>query len=385
MPKPPAPDGVYLELRGRTYYARGKIREFPIRESLGTTDPARAEILRKELEAATWARILNPPPPPETSRPAEKTFADAVEVYLGRFTKTEIPTQTARFTDKLLGHFGETPLSQIGQDEHNAAVEALIGDKSASYQKRAVTTPLKAILRCAAMKRMCALPVITAPPQQPRDIKPFLNPDEAKRLCDEAAEHLKPLLCFLFATGVRPAEALELPWRRVDLKGATAVVDLKSNRITGRRRRHTVHLNPASISALTSIKGDREGFVFKPAKGKVVGKAYADYDRSSGGQFRTGWNGACQRAGLPGRVRQWTDKYGKSQEMWVPEVTPYVTRHSWATWHYCVWRDMQKLVLDGGWEDAREPARYAKRMGIAYRPEILAFWGISEAEAKAAA
>ena len=56
-----------------------------------------------------------------------------------------------------------------------------------------------------------------------------------------------------------------------------------------------------------------------------------DRDRRSGGQIKTAWHGAIRRAGLN------------------PELTPHDLRHTWASWHYALNRDLLALKQEGGW------------------------------------
>jgi integrase len=56
-------------------------------------------------------------------------------------------------------------------------------------------------------------------------------------------------------------------------------------------------------------------------------------------------------------------------------ITPHAVRHTWATWHYCVHRDLLQLRDDGGWETVKMLERYAKKMPDAYRAQIVAWWG----------
>ncbi|MBD0274489.1 MAG: hypothetical protein ICV73_21460, partial [Acetobacteraceae bacterium] len=61
------------------------------------------------------------------------------------------------------------------------------------------------------------------------------------------------------------------------------------------------------------------------------------------------------------------------------EVTPHVLRHTWASWHYAVHRDVLLLKAEGDWEDVKLVERYAKLVPEALVPEILAVWGLPPA------
>jgi integrase len=71
---------------------------------------------------------------------------------------------------------------------------------------------------------------------------------------------------------------------------------------------------------------------------------YVDRGRSEGGQIKTAWHGALRRAGLD------------------PDLTPHDLRHTWATWHYAVHRDLLLLKVEGGWSSVTLVERYAHLM-----------------------
>lgn len=123
------------------------------------------------------------------------------------------------------------------------------------------------------------------------------------------------------------------------------------------------------MSALNSIT-HISGKVFR----NNVGEPYLDTGRTSGGQFKNGWSRACERSGFPGRYRVWVLK----GEIWekrtfVPEITPHALRHTWASWHYCLHRDLLHLKQDGGWSGIKMVERYSKLVPAAYEAEIREF------------
>ena len=80
---------------------------------------------------------------------------------------------------------------------------------------------------------------------------------------------------------------------------------------------------------------DREGPVFrwqtrlrKDGTPRHI-RAYADRERRYGGQIKTGWAGAIARASLN------------------PELIPHDLRHTWATWHYALHKDLIRLQQEG--------------------------------------
>ena len=96
----------------------------------------------------------------------------------------------------------------------------------------------------------------------------------------------------------------------------------------------------------------REGRVFRHARGTYEGR-----DRGYGGQIKTAWRAATRRAGLD------------------PEMTPHDCRHTWASWHYAMHKDLLALKQDGGWSSVVLVERYAHLMKEGHQDAIRCFLG----------
>jgi integrase len=46
-----------------------------------------------------------------------------------------------------------------------------------------------------------------------------------------------------------------------------------------------------------------------------------------------------------------------------PEFTPHDLRHTWASWHYALHKDLIRLQQDGGWSTITLVTRYAHGSG----------------------
>lgn len=342
-------------------YIRGTVGGQSISESTGTTDPVRAEEYRAKREAELWKESVY-------GKRAVVTFAHAVGAYLEDAPRSE----TTKFhLRRLLQHFGTTRLMDIAQPQVDDAYRAILRDgvnASPATKMRGVLTPLRAVLEFAAIRRWCDRPAF-ATPKIPKRRTNYLRPDEVDRLIQAATPHLRPLIIFLVGTGARLSEALELEWRDVDLRGKRAVVWQKQ----GNERR--VDLPPCVIRSLLTL-GHRDGPVFRPrirrpdASG-VINDGYASKGRLAGGQIKSAWSVACRKAGLPGRTRKWQPKGSTAiKTAFVSEITPHDLRHTWATWHYCLHRDILRLKDDGGWATLSIVTRYAKKMPDEYKKDV---------------
>jgi integrase len=342
-------------------YLRGTVRGKRVFESTGTADEGLAEDARIIRENEIYRRAIEGPK-------AHATFAEAAAGYAETAPRR---AGVRRFVAKLLIYFRATKLRDIDQLAVDGAYRALLGpDVKAATKLRAVLTPLKAVMEHAARRKLCDRPSFETPAVAPTTTTPLL-PHEATALVQAASPTLRPLLVFLIGTGVRMSEAIDLEWSKVDLRGARAVVRQKQ----GNERR--LDLAPVVIAALSAMPG-RTGFVFRPApvlrRGEMVqGARYPDTDRESGGQIKRAWASACRAAGLPGRERAWTDAQGIARRQFVPEHTPHDCRHTWASWHYAVHRDMLRLKHEGGWATMAMVERYAHLMPAAYADEARAW------------
>jgi integrase len=282
-------------------------------------------------------------------RRGARSFAAAVESYLEAVPRSANHSQRI---NRLVQALGAIPLASIDQQ---TAVELkrrmLRPNAAAGTYVRAIIMPLRAVLRHAQRLGWCAVPHF-AVPREPQGRTIYLLPHEVERLIAASAPHLRPLLVFLVGTGARMAEALELEWRDVDLTGARAIFW----RTKGGSRRNA-KLPPCVIVALASLPQPHEGKVFhwQDRAGRV--RAYADHERRYGGQIKTAWRGAITRAGLP------------------REFTPHVLRHTWASWHYALHRDLLLLRTEGGWSSVALVERYAHLLPADEIPAIRRFLG----------
>jgi integrase len=72
-------------------------------------------------------------------------------------------------------------------------------------------------------------------------------------------------------------------------------------------------------------------------------------------KIKTAWRGALKRSGI------------------TTPITPHGLRHTWATWHYAINRDLLALKVDGGWSSVTLVERYAHVMPKGHEGRITAF------------
>jgi len=309
-----------------------------------------AKLARKEA-ALLEAEILSIPWHGE--RRGVRSFSEAALSYLEAAPRSE--NQKAR-VKRLLLALGDPPLGQVNQEKAIELKRKMLrqGATPRTYVAE-VITPLRAILHHAHRQGWCDMPYFEVPKAIPGRTL-YLLPDEAERLIAAAAPHIQPLLVFLLGTGARMAEAIELDWRDVDLMGGRAIL-WKTK--AGKRR--NAYLPPTTVAAIANLP-HREGKVFRwqtrtDKDGKVRRVAdYVDRERRYGGQIKTAWAGALRRAGLSS------------------EFHPHDLRHTWASWHYAVHRDLLRLKIEGGWSSVALVERYAHLLPAGYEAAIETLW-----------
>lgn len=299
---------------------RGTVRGQSIEESTGTSDKSLAEEIRAKREVELFKEAVY-------GKQSVVTFAEAVADYL------ENGAGAKRFLKPLLDHFGVTLLRHIDQDAIDKAAKKLLPKSAPATRNRQVYTPASAVLRHASRKGWCAVPIL-ARPKQPKGVVRWIKPDEADRLIDGCAPHLRPLVIFLFYTGARAGEALWLDWAHVDLDKPQVTFTKTKN---GEPRSVPLH---GRVVAELSKSNRREGEVFLTPAGEPYARPRDVADTSAGTRFGSAFQGACRRAGIMNfRVHD--------------------CRHTWATWHYQKNRDLGKLMELGGWKSIAMVMRYA--------------------------
>jgi integrase len=198
-------------LRLKRYPARspnwlivGTVAGVRVYESSGTRDRGQAEAyrLKREREIYDAAKLGKVQP---------ATFADAVIVYLNK-------GKPRRFMARLLDHFKETPLPEIGQAQIDEAARVLYPSAKASTLNRQVYGPMVAVLRAAFR---AGLPGATVPMMERRvEARPTVTPaDDAHiaALMPHLPEGLARLIWLMTYTGLRTGEALRV--RAEDVQG----------------------------------------------------------------------------------------------------------------------------------------------------------------------
>ena len=57
-----------------------------------------------------------------------------------------------------------------------------------------------------------------------------------------------------------------------------------------------------------------------------------------------------------------------------PELRPHDVRHTWASWHYAIHKDLLLLKDEGAWSTVALVTRYAHKIDDGYAAAIRTFW-----------
>ena len=335
---------------------RGTVRGQRVDESTGTNDRKFAEEARAARENELYRSAIHGTKP-------QLTFVAAAVAYLEDQPRAEC---IKRCVGRLVAHFGPRTLcGLIDQEAIDAAGKALCRATSKpGTRHRQVVTPASAVLNFAAARGRCEPRKFVAPKAGGKRTD-WLTPTEAEAMIAGASEHFRPLLTFLFCTGDRLGEVLDLEWANVNLQYCRAIF-LGEKDDGGRGTKsgsdRIVDLPPRALCALANLPGDRVGRVFRRPDGEAYRSTNDTKAGASGGQIKRAFTTALKNASLGRRL------------------APHHCRHSWATWHYCLNRDPYRLRDDGGWRSVTMTERYAKVAPPTMQPEVLAFLGLSATE-----
>jgi integrase len=329
----------------RMLWLSGTVCGQRIRESTRTDDPLLAEERRAVREAEVYRAAIH-------GLKAVRPFAEVALNYLKRPRSDDTRWRLGRFLLFLRNEGLESiRCERVDQELLDHAYERMLrpGAKDAT-RLREVVSPVRAVLRHGAIRGWCAPPVFEII-RQAKGRKEWLTPSEAESIVAASPPHLAPLFEFMFCAGPRRSEILSLDWQNVQLDYSRATLrDIKAR--PGEVKDRILDLEPRAVAALKGVwEPGRKGPVFRRRDGTL----WNSDTRVSGAQL----NCAFQEIAAARIVRP---------------VHLHMIRHSWASWHYAVHKDLKKLMKAGAWDSLAMADRYTHLAPDGMIPEILAFW-----------
>jgi integrase len=161
----------------------------------------------------------------------------------------------------------------------------------------------------------------------------ILDPEEERRLLENAIEPVRSLIIIAIQTGLRIfREALTLTWEKIDFSSRTLTVEAAFSKTHEMRE---VALNSIALETLRRLKATTPGpWVFMTR----VKRKYGPWRQLR--SFKSAFDRACRRANLLG-------------------VTPHSLRHTWASRMEMSGASQKTLMELGGWKDPKMVARYS--------------------------
>jgi integrase len=257
---------IYKRKNGKIFHYRGTVNGERLRGSTGTTKKAVAERFISQLEERHWKGDFDGPG-------AILRFSDAAIQY-------RQAQKSNRFLTMVEDYWKDTLVKDISSGAVRKAAIALYPTATGGTRNRHVIVPTQAIINHAASLDMC----------QPLKVERFPENYKVKTPVDwkwisafmaAANQHLGALACFMFLTGARISEAIDLRWEDVDLSKRRAII--RQTKVGDERN---AHLPPVLVAAIANIEGER-------VKDEKV------FKYSTRNTCAPQWAKACKRAKIP--------------------------------------------------------------------------------------
>lgn len=251
--------------RGNIYHYRGTVCGRRLRGSTGLKDKKEAQRYAFDVETKERNRSQSKPE-------KELTFAKAAQLYRSA-------GKSERFLARIEDHWKKTPVKDINSGAVRAAAVALCPDAKGATRNRHIIVPTQAVINHAAELDLCQPLKVKRFPVETKRKKP-ITWEWVQAFMANANPHLAALCCFMFLTGARVTEAINVKWEDVDLVQRRALI--RQTKVGAER---WAHLPPPLVIAIANIQGDRVGKVFKystrdtakPQWNKVIKRAGIEY------------------------------------------------------------------------------------------------------------
>jgi integrase len=294
-----------LYSRGAIWHFRGTVAGRRLRGTCKTADKAVAARQVAEIEAREWKCNFDGPE-------SVLTFAQAAALYRKAGKST---TNLAKVED----YFKNTLVKEIKPGTIKQMAIELFPAYSGASKNRVAIVPAQAIINHAAELDLC-------PPIRVKRFKEEIKEkipatmEWVRAFMAHASPHLGAYAMFMYLTGARPSEALDVQWDDLKLDGPEPTVLIRETKGgTERRANLPTPLVPV-LANLPRVQG----------RGVFIYKAYGD--------FQNAWDDAIKRAGIK-------------------RLTPHCMRHGFATGLLRRNVDVLTVAWLGGWKDAGQVLR----------------------------
>ena len=229
---------LYRRDDGDIWHYRGTVAGRRLRGSTGSAKKEVADRYVSEIESRQWKGHFDGPE-------AVLTFAQASIMYRDSEKAT-------RFLDKVEDYWKNTIVKDItGGGVRKGAMVTYTGVSGATRNRQFIV-PTMAVINHTASLDMCRNLKVDRFPVVTKEKVPATW-EWVQAFMAVASPHLGALAAFMFLTGARISEALDLRWSDVDLAARRALI--RQTKIGAERR---PHLPPVLVAAMANIESNRE-------------------------------------------------------------------------------------------------------------------------------
>lgn len=289
-----------------------------VQRSTGTDDKIKAQEFHDRLKAQMWEQN-------RLGVKARRSWKEAVVRWLEETSEKATHHEDKRKLIWLDGFLGELMLDEVTLDVIDSIRAAKLKEAA-----KATTNRYLALIRSILLRARDEWEWIDKVPKvrlfkESANRERSLTKEQAGKLLAELPQHLRDLVLFSLATGLRQGNVLKLEWSQINLEQRHAWVHAWQSK---NRRPIAIPLNEAAYSVLIRQKGKHERRVFT-FRGKPLESANT-----------RAWHKALKRAEIDNF--RWHD-----------------LRHTWATWQRQAGTPTHELQRLGGWRTGAMVERYA--------------------------
>lgn len=307
-----------LYLRNGVWNYRGTIgpaeRRSRLRGSCKTADKDIAARQIAEIEANYWKGHFDGPG-------AVLTFGRAAQLYRDA-------GKSDRFLSRIVDHFKETLVKDIKAGTIRQMAIELYPNCTGASRNRMGIVPAQAVINFAAESELCD-PIKVRRFKVEAKVKEPVTLEWLRAFGPEASPAIEALAWFMFLTGARVGEAIDVRWEDVSLNAGTVLI--RQSKVSAERVSHLPSPLVAMLSNLPRIN-ERPVFVYQHPDDIV-----------------RAWRGAIKRAKIK-------------------RLTPHSCRHGFATGLLRRGVDVTTVAYLGGW---KTPAQVLKTYGHALKDITL--------------
>jgi integrase len=232
---------IYRRQGSNVWHYRGTLAGHRLRGTTGAPDKETAQRIASEIENKFWRRGLD-------GKEKALTWPKAAALYIGA-------GKSSRFLARLTTYWGDAKIADMNSGSIRQSAIDLYPNAANSTRNRQAIVPSLAVINHCAELQLCP----------PLRMKRFKTDTKIKKPATlewinafrghSDRMDVGVLALFLFGTGSRISEALNVRWQDIDFRGRTVLI--RQGKQASERR---AHLQPDLFVALANLPRDRQPF-----------------------------------------------------------------------------------------------------------------------------